>query len=137
MSLRLTLSVCTLVAAATLLVGCEDSVSVPPPPAGASHALVLETYLQALVAEDCDTAHTLGVDTFTVGNGELCEAVDVTAFEPIGEPAGPHDGEVTYSTVLTTSGTRDGSIQPGRLTWFYSLANREGEWRLIGGGSGP
>ncbi|EON22632.1 hypothetical protein CF8_3488 [Nocardioides sp. CF8] len=99
--------------------------------------MVLETYLRALLAEDCVTAHALGTDTFTVGNGELCDAVVVSAFEPIGEPAGPRDGEVTYSTVLTTSGSGDGSIRPGRLTWFYSLAERDGEWRLVGGGSGP
>lgn len=136
-SLRPTLSVLSLLSAATLLVGCEDTPSVPPPQADASHAVVLETYLRALLAEDCVTAQALGTDTFTVGNGELCDAVVVSAFEPIGEPAGPRDGEVTYSTVLTTSGSGDGSIRPGRLTWFYSLAERDGEWRLVGGGSGP
>ncbi|QIK74528.1 hypothetical protein [Nocardioides piscis] len=127
------------VACAALLVVWQQTrptaVDVRLPPAGASHAVVLETYLAALVAEDCGTATGLGDDTFTVGNGELCGEVDVKAFEPIGEPASP-DAEVTYSTVLTVRGG-DETIGPGRLTWFYSLAKRDGEWRLVGGGSGP
>jgi hypothetical protein len=121
-----------------LTVGCQKApqeISVPPP--GAPPAVVLNAYLQSLVAGDCDTTHTLAAPSFTTGNGDLCGSAEVETFAPLGEPATPTDGEVIYATTLTTNGSADGSIAAGRLTWFYSLKQIDGEWRLVGGGSGP
>jgi hypothetical protein len=39
---------------------------------------------------------------------------------------------------LTTGGSDDGSIQPGRQMWFYQLLRQvDGRWLISGGGSGP
>ena len=57
-------------------------------------------------------------------------------FEP-GQPALPGNGEAIFSTVLTVSGA-DGSMRNGDNTWFYVLKQQaDGQWRLVGGGSGP
>lgn len=93
--------------------------------------------MRALLAGDCETARALTAESFTVGNGELCDAVEVSDFEPLGGPATPSEKEVIYSTVLTIDGDTDGSIEPGKQTWLYSLQPIKGEWRLVGGGSGP
>jgi hypothetical protein len=134
------LRVAALALAAALVASCgqpEPDEAVPFPPAGSSHREVLDSYLRALVAGDCEAAHALATGSFTVGNGELCDAVVVSDFEPLGQPATPSEDEVIYSTVLTISGDTDGSIEPGEQTWFYSLRRTDGGWRLVGGGSGP
>ena len=117
--------------------GSSPSGTVSLPLAGDPASVVLDTYLQALVAGDCDTARALVASTFSVGNGELCGEVEVTAFSAPTGPArsGPH--VVEYASDLTTGGSSDGSISSGRTTWFYRLARQGGEWRLISGGSGP
>lgn len=121
------------------LAGCGDasSTSVSLPPKGASASVVLDTYLRALVAGDCTTAHALAAPSFSVGNGELCGDVKVSAFTVHSRPATPGPGEAVYSSVLTTGGSSDGSIAPGRTTWFYDLDRQDGEWKLVAGGSGP
>ncbi|HEV7195627.1 MAG TPA: hypothetical protein VGN19_06785 [Pedococcus sp.] len=107
------------------------------PPPGASAHQVLSTYLQALQAGDCDTAHALAASTFVVGNGELCGDVDVKTFT-VGGDAQVGDSEITFATQMVTDGSADGSIPAGNLTWFYSLKKQpSGSWRLISGGSGP
>ena len=71
------------------------------------------------------------------GNGELCGHLTVRANTPPGTPAEPGDGEVIFSTVLTTEGGDD-SMPDGDHIWFYSLKRQPaGTWRLIAGGSGP
>ena len=107
------------------------------PSAGASASTVLDTYLRALVASDCTTAHALATSTFAPGNGELCGDVKVSSFSVSGDPATPGPDEVTYATVLTTDGSSDGTIARGKTTWFYDLKRHNGAWKLIGGGSGP
>jgi hypothetical protein len=79
----------------------------------------------------------MATPSFVAGNGELCGVVDVMAFGPLTGPATPQDGEVVFSTTLTTSG--DGvSILAGDTLWFYTLLRQpDGEWRLAGGGTGP
>ena len=122
------------------LAACGANSSQAPvsaPPAGAPALVVLDTYLHALVAGDCGTAHALAASTFSVGNGELCGEVDVTAFSAPAGPARPRPHVVEYASDLTTNGSSDGSIAAGETTWFYELAQRDGEWRLVGGGSGP
>ncbi len=59
---------------------------------------------------------------------------------PVPAPAGParpRPHVVEYASDLTAKGSSDGSIGAGETTWFYELAQRDGEWRLVGGGSGP
>jgi predicted enzyme related to lactoylglutathione lyase len=50
------------------------------PPKDTPASLVLETYLHALQAGDCGSAHALAASTFTVSNGDLCGAVQVKNF---------------------------------------------------------
>jgi hypothetical protein len=46
--------------------------------------------------------------------------------------------ETEFNTTLTTTGTDDGTVPPGDVTWFFVLRQQSnGAWRLIGGGSGP
>jgi hypothetical protein len=117
--------------------GNSSSASVSPPPAGAPAAVVLDTYLRALVAGDCDATHALAASTFSVGNGELCGEVEVSAFSAPTGPARSGRHVVEYASDLTTAGSSDGSIAPGQTTWFYRLERQGGEWRLASGGSGP
>lgn len=108
-----------------------------PPPPGAPASVVLDTYLRALVAGDCATAHTAATPTFSTDPGELCGDVTVSTFSVRENPATPGPNEVVYSTILTTNGNSDGTIAPGETVWFYELAHQGGEWRLVTGGSGP
>lgn len=114
---------------------CGSRAGVPPD--SAPPGVVLEAYLVALKSGDCDTAHALAAPTFVVGNGELCGALHVTAFGALTGPATPRDGEVTFSTPLTTTGG-DASMPDGEHLWFYTLDRQpNGASRLAGGGSGP
>ena len=121
------------------LTGCaaasRDSASPPPP--GAPPSVVLETYLRALVAGDCASAHAAATSTFATDPAELCGEVRVSAFSIRGDPATPDPNEVVYMTILTTSGSSDGTIARGETDWFYGLEREGGEWRLVSGGSGP
>ena len=128
-------SVAAIAMAACVSAGASPSAPVSSATAGPLD--VLTSYLTALKAGDCATAHQYVTSTFRISNGELCGSVAVSAFTPPGEPATPADGEMIFSTELTTGG--DGvSIRAGQMTWFYSLAKQpDGAWRLIGGGSGP
>lgn len=122
------------------LAGCARTSSptvVSAPPAGTSASVVLHTYLHALVAGDCASARALAASTFSVGNGELCGEVKVSAFSLSNDAARPTSDEVVYSSVLATEGSGDGSVPPGKITWFYDLKLLNGEWKLVGGGSGP
>ena len=107
------------------------------PPDGAPPGVVLAAYLRVLERGDCATSRSLTTSTFIVGNGDLCGVLDVTAFSVPDGAARPSDGEVVYSTTLTTRGG-DVSMPDGNHTWFYSLVRQpDGEWRIAGGGSGP
>jgi cellulase/cellobiase CelA1 len=121
---------------------CSPAAPVPSaatlPPPTAAPEVVLDAYLRALVAGDCDTGRKLATATFAKGNGELCGDTHVSAYQINPVPARPNAGEVVFSTTVTTTGTADGSILPGAMTWFYSLDQQpDGSWRLVGGGSGP
>jgi len=118
--------------------GQPSPAAIDLPPVSAPPDVVLDAYLQALLAGDCATAHTLVTATFIIGNGELCGALTVTAarIDPVG-PARPSDHEVVFGTTLTTVGG-DASMPDGEQTWFYDLQRQpDGAWRLTGGGSGP
>jgi hypothetical protein len=122
-----------------VLAGCGNTPSerVVLPPKDAPASLVLETYLHALQAGDCSSAHALAAPTFTVSNGDLCGAVEVKDFVVHDPPAQVAPDEVEYGTELTTGGSHDGSVPSGRTAWFYSLKRQDGQWKLASGGSGP
>jgi hypothetical protein len=125
----------TAVAAGCSAAPPRAAISLPPASAGAE--VVLDAYLRALVADDCDTGRRLATATFAWGSGELCGATRVTAYTINPVPAGSATEKV-FATTITTSGTADGSIQAGAMTWFYDLMQQaDGSWRLAGGGSGP
>lgn len=125
------------VVALVVMAGCSAGSKVELPPTSAGPDVVLDTYLRALVAGDCESARQLATATFTVGNGDLCGQTTVSAYEVNPTPAGT-GAETVFSTTLTTSGTGDGSIAAGRLTWFFTLDQQpDGAWRLAGGGTGP
>jgi hypothetical protein len=118
--------------------GCGRS-AFRPPPDSAGPEVVLRVYLDELQAGDCAATQTLAISTFRPGNGELCGITNVSAYEIGGEPATvPGATEVVFAASLTTTGTDDGSLRAGSITWFYSLKRQaSGAWRLAGGGTGP
>jgi hypothetical protein len=132
----LVLALLTVVATASCSAATTPSAfSLPPASAGAD--VVLDAYLRALVAGDCATGRKLTTATFVKGNGELCGETRVSDYKINPEPGGGGTEKV-YSTTITTSGTSDGSIQAGSMTWFYDLVQQpDGSWRIAGGGSGP
>ncbi|WP_337974345.1 hypothetical protein [Cellulomonas sp. NTE-D12] len=122
-----------------LLAGCAStsSPSVALPTAGADPRTVLSVYLRALKAGDCKTARRLATSTFSFGNGELCGHLKVWSYTEPGQPALPGNGEAIFSTELSVTGA-DASMNNGKNTWFYVLKQQaDGQWRLVGGGSGP
>lgn len=108
------------------------------PPDSAPPEVVVATYLRALVAGDCTAGKMLGAATFRVGNGELCGATSVSSFTIEGPGPDANATEWVFATTLVTTGTADGSVQSGRIAWFYDLRRQpNGSWRLMGGGAGP
>lgn len=126
-----------LIGAVAVLVACSGP-SFSPPTETATPEVVLRAYLEALVRGECSAGKVLGTSSFGFGSGELCGHTTVSSFIIDGPPAGPTATEVVFATTLVTSGTADGSVQPGTLTWFYDLKRQpNGAWRIAGGGSGP
>ena len=122
---------------ALLVAACAPAVSLPTD--SASPEVVLDTYLRALVAGDCSTASKLGVGAFKDrGSGNLCGDTRVSAYGLLGDPARPSSGEQVFATTLTTTGSADGTVPAGEITWFFTLRYQpDGSWRITGGGSGP
>jgi len=108
---------------AGLVAGCVTKVPVPPD--SAPPEVVLEAYLQALVAGDCET-----VSALRAGGGDgLCGALEVSAYTR-SEPEITPDGRVVFSTTLTTSGG-DGSFPDGDNLWRCWLSQQpDGGWRV-------
>jgi hypothetical protein len=121
-----------------LVAGCGANVLTPPPDPAAPE-VVLRAYLDALVKGDCSAGKVLGTATFTRSNGDLCGQTTVQSYRIIGDhPATPNASEADFATGLVTTGSADGTVNSGALTWFYQLQRAPGgPWRLTGGGSGP
>ena len=99
---------------------------------------ILETYLIALAAGDCEVGQALGAVAFADGSGDLCGKTDVSSFVILGEPAQPTDGAMVFTTHLVTTGTGDGTVPAGGITWFFNLQRTAtGGWRIFSAGSGP
>ena len=126
---------------AVFLLGAVGACGAPPsviPPDSSRPATVLDAYLHALLSGDCAAGHALGTETFRKGNGELCGETTVILARVNGDPATPSSDEVVFASTLVTTGTADGSVPAGEITWFYALGRQpDGSWRLTGGGSGP
>jgi hypothetical protein len=75
-------------------------------------SVVLDAYLRAYRAADCETAHALWVGRKEIGGGDLCGATRLSA---------SIDGELVFATRLTTGGSDDGSVRTGDFTWFLTL----------------
>lgn len=121
---------------AVVLTACGPAVALPPDSASAK--VVLDTYLRALVAGDCDTGRKLAAGAFLQGSGDICGHTDVKSYGIVGDPAEPSTNERVFATTLTTTGTSDGTVPSGKVTWFFTLDRQpNGSWRLIGAGSGP
>jgi hypothetical protein len=107
------------------------------PPDSASPGVVLNAYLGALQAGDCDAASRLATPGYARETVAFCGGVRVTAFSVYSNPAILGDNEIEYGLSLTTSGG-DETLPDGSHTWFYSLVRPSGgPWRVEGGGGGP
>lgn len=125
-----------LTAALALVLGGCAGPSITAPPVSASASAVLEAYLRAFEAGDCGAAGQVWKGSGEDGN--LCGSTTLSRYQFTGPPATPSATEVEYAIDLTTTGTGEGSIQPGETLWFFILDRQaNGAWRITSGGSGP
>ena len=127
------------IAAAFTLVACSFGPNKYLSPANATSLEVLTAYLDAYKAGQCSWARQLWIDPVPhTGDGDLCGDAQLLAYSVSPEPARPTFDIANFATSLTTSGSRDGSVEPGRTTWFFQLNRQaDGAWRIRSGGSGP
>ena len=129
---RLLAGVLLLGAAFTGCGGAHSTVSIPP--ATAASDVVLDSYLQALVAGDCAAARAMETGQFT---GECDTSIRRYAFDHSRSfsPSFAPD-TVQYVVSLTVSGVGGGF--DGDHNWFYWLARQpNGAWQVTSAGSGP
>jgi hypothetical protein len=109
------------------------------PPASATPLEVLTAYLEAYKNGQCGFARQLWVAAIGhVGDGDLCGDAQLQAYSISPEPATPTPDLAEFFTTLRTTGSNDGSIEPGATGWFFQLARQaDGSWRIKSGGSGP
>jgi hypothetical protein len=131
-----------------MVAACAPSLTESPvvsgaPPSGTPSDLappdvVLRAYLEAVRAGDCAAASRFVVAaTFRTGTGELCGAVNLSAYRADGDPIRPSPTEVLYGMTLTTGGSTDRSIPAGDFLWTYDLVRQpNGAWRIVGAGQG-
>lgn len=138
------------VAGAMALLSPRGSTDVPMPVAAASASEVVETYLVALNAHDCDTAAQLAVASFVDTARQWCD--DVTALDDaqLGEAIDQDptwsglspEVEVAYVPVTFDLDWRllrgDGSMPEGETTWGYLVTRSEADepWRIFDNGVG-
>jgi hypothetical protein len=119
-----------------LLAACARS-PVALPPDSAPPAVVLDAYLTAIQAGNCEGARALATPKFSDGTDSYCRGVRVTGFGALVDPAQPNTSEVEFSLEVKTSGG-DQTVPDGWHTWFFSLVRQAGgAWRVDGGGDGP
>lgn len=127
----------------------RQTASVPVPSRDASPEEVVEAYVRALDAHDCDTAYAL-VDGDTDGAEAWCRRVasldglEVSAAEDeepawSGRDADEQVVRVVVEFDLTYRPLRsDGSMDQGRTTWGYLLVrgSQDDPWRIFSQGNG-
>lgn len=101
---------------------------------------VVTGYLTAARAGQCEEAAAVYWSTpdREGPRGDLCEFT-ISAFD-VGSHQEPSATERTdvVSVLLTTDGSPDDTVPPGRIVWFYVLDRQpDGTWRITEGGSGP
>ena len=97
---------------------------------------MLDAYLLALQAGDCETTHGYAVDRFLT-DGELCGHVDVESYRSETYQSQPGPGEVVLAGTLAVR-HGDASVPDGDHRWFYTLRRQpNGACRLSQAGSGP
>ena len=95
---------------------------------------VLKAYRDGAIAGQC-AVRVPRTTTFTSGNGDLCGATRITAYEIVSVTAGPTGASA--SARITQHGSGDGSIPWGTITWFYGFERTDEGYALARGGSGP
>ena len=116
-----------------LLLGCQPAFTLP---ADASPEIVMQTYLDALEAADCQAAHVLS--TMSPGSGsDLCRAASVVILTDRLDPATPTGDERVYSIELTVKGDVDGLRDGRHLLFFQVKRQSSGAWRVTSVGTGP
>jgi len=101
------------------------------PPDSAPPAVVLDAYLRALQAGDCDTASQLTMP-LVLGKDyvDLCGITRVTAFSVVDSIA-VNPGTVRLTATLTITGVPPG-ISAGKMFCLYLLQRQTtGAWRII------
>jgi hypothetical protein len=110
----------------------------PGPVDVSSPAIVLGECLGAWRAGDCIGASRLTTATFAAHRAKQCDAIHLMAYSINPTPARPDPALAEYAVRLTTGGSPDGTVPPGAVTWFFSLARQpDGTWRLSDAGGGP
>jgi hypothetical protein len=109
------------------------------PAANATPLAVLTAYLAAYKDGQCEFARRLWITAMRqVGDGDLCGDAHLTEYQINPEPAAAAPDRVEFYTTLTTTGSNDGSVEPGETGWFFELGRQsDGTWRILQGGSGP
>lgn len=109
--------------------------TVAVPPDSATAAEVLDAYLRAVQAGDCDTAEQL-TDPLMFGPSmvDLCGVTGVTAFSVVGDPVVVDPDRVRMNASLTITGTS--GISAGEISFTYFLQQQgSGAWRIVDGGA--
>jgi hypothetical protein len=114
--------------------GCSGHASISLPPTSAPSDVVLDTYLQALVAGDCVAARAMEIGQLA---GECNTSIRKYSFDHNRSfsPSFAPDS-VQYVVSLTVSGVGGGL--DGDHNWFYWLAHQpNGAWLVTSAGTGP
>lgn len=107
--------------------------TVTVPPDSATAAEVLDAYLRAVQAGDCDTAEQLTYPLmFGPSMVDLCGVTGVTAFSVVGDPVVVDPDKVRMNANLTITGTS--AISAGEISFTYFLQQQgSGVWRIVDG----
>jgi hypothetical protein len=123
-----------LLVAAVGLAVIRSPAAVTIPPDSAPPAVVLDAYLRALQAGDCDAASELTIPRlFGASMVDLCDVTGVTAFSVLGDPVVVDPDTVRMRASLAITGT-DHGLAAGEITFTYFLQQQPtGAWRIVDG----
>jgi hypothetical protein len=128
-------AVVILLVAAVGLAVIRSPAAVAIPPDSAPPEVVLDAYLRALQAGDCDTAGKLTIPRlFGPSMVDLCGVTGVPAFSVLGDPVVVDPDTVRMRVSLAITGTNHG-LAAGEITFTYFLQQQPtGAWRIVDGG---